>query len=94
MDFPKALQRVDNNFESILEIMRLRKTPEDVDSVYNLLMTINTIIDYFIEREDEKLKIAVSYFPICEEYAQEFRAKTLLYSKWGFIQIMIGKNLL
>lgn len=71
MDFPKALQRVDNNFESILEIMRLRKTPEDVDSVYNLLMTINTIIDYFIEREDEKLKIAVSYFPICEEYAQE-----------------------
>ena len=61
MDFPKALQRVDNNFESILEIMRLRRTPEDVDSVYNLLMTINIIIDYFIDREDEELKVAVSY---------------------------------
>ena len=71
MDFPKALQRVDNNFESILEIMRLRRTPEDVDSVYNLLMTINIIIDYFIDREDEELKVAVSYFPIYEDYAQE-----------------------
>ena len=83
MDFPKALQRVDNNFESILEIMRLRRTPEDVDSVYNLLMTINTIIDYFIEREDEELKIAVSYFPICEEYAQEL-CEDFVVLKMGF----------
>ena len=83
MDFSKALKRFDNNFESILEIMRLRRTPEDVNSIYNLLKTINIIIDYFIEREDDKLKIAVSYFPICDEYAQEL-CEDFVVLKMGF----------
>lgn len=71
MDFRNALQSRDSNFESILEIMKLRKNPEKIDSVRNLLLTTNLILNFFMNREDETLKIPVIYFPICEEYAQE-----------------------
>jgi len=71
MDFSKALQIVDNNFESILEIMKLRKAPEDIDKVRNLLLTINIIIDYFVDREEDDLKIGVVYIPLCDDIAQE-----------------------
>ena len=71
MDFNKALQTVDSNFESILEIMKLRRNPKDIDSVRNLLLTINIIIDYFLDREDNDLKIPVAYFPECSEETQE-----------------------
>lgn len=71
MNFSKALQIVDNIFESILEIMKLRKAPEDIERVRNLLLTINIIIDSFIDREDDELKIGVVYFPLCDDLAQE-----------------------
>lgn len=71
MDFKKALQTIDTNFESILEIMKLRNEPEQVNSVRNLLLTANLILDYFMNREGEELKIAVAYFPVCSEFAQE-----------------------
>lgn len=51
MDFNKALYNVDSTFESILEIMKLRKSSEEIDSVRNLLLTVNLIIDYFLNRE-------------------------------------------
>lgn len=44
MDFRNALQSRDSNFESILEIMKLRKNPEKIDSVRNLLLTTNLIL--------------------------------------------------
>lgn len=46
-------------------------------------MTINIIIDYFIDREDEELKVAVSYFPIYEDYAQEL-CEDFVVLKMGF----------
>ena len=71
MDFQKALQTLDTNFESILEIMKLRNEPEKVDSVRNLLVVVNLILEYFMNREEDELKIPVVYFPISQEYAQE-----------------------
>lgn len=71
MDFNKALNIVDSNFESILEIMKLRKTPEEVDSVRGLLFTVNLVIDYYLNRENEELKIPIVYFPVCNAYSQE-----------------------
>ena len=76
MDFNKALQTVNNDFENIIEIMKLRRTPEGIDTVRNLLLTINIIIDYYLNREDDAIKIPVVYFPECEidtqEIAEEF----------------------
>ena len=83
MDFNKALQTVDSNFESILEIMKLRRNPKDIDSVRNLLLTINIIIDYFLDREDNDLKIPVAYFPECSEETQEI-AEDFVCLKMGF----------
>ena len=71
MDFNKALSTHDSDFESILEIMKLRRVPEEVDAVRNLLLTVNLIIDYFINREDDELRVPVVYFPICKPYSQE-----------------------
>ena len=71
MDFKKALKTFDSNFESILEIMKLRKEPEMIDAVRNLLLVVNLILEYFMNREDDELKIPVIYFPISQEYAQE-----------------------
>lgn len=71
MEFKKALQLFDSNFESILEIMKLRKEPSMVDSVRNLLFVVNQVLEYFMNREEEHLKIPVVYFPISQEYAQE-----------------------
>ena len=44
MDFNKALSTHDSDFESILEIMKLRRVPEEVDAVRNLLLTVNLIL--------------------------------------------------
>ena len=71
MDFKKALQTIDSNFESILEIMKLKKEHELVDSVRNLLLVVNLVLEHFMNRKDEELKIPVIYFPICHEYTQE-----------------------
>lgn len=71
MDFYKALNTYDSDFESILEIMKLRRLPEMVDSVRNLLLTVNLIIDYFINREGNELRIPIIYFPTCQPFSQE-----------------------
>lgn len=71
MDFNKALQINDSDFESILEIMKLRESHEDIEAIRNLLLTVNLIIDYFIDREDGELRIPVVYFPTCESYSQK-----------------------
>lgn len=83
MDFKKALNIVDSNFESILEIMKLRKTPEEVDSVRGLLLVVNLVIDYYLNREDEELKIPIVYFPVCNAYSQEL-CEDFICLKFGF----------
>lgn len=71
MDFFKALQNDDPEFENILKIMKLKRIPEEVDSVRYLLLTVKSVIDYNLNREDNSLRISVVYFPICNEFAQE-----------------------
>ena len=83
MNFNRALQQTTHNFENILKIMKLRKNPEDVDSVRNLLLTVDLIIDYYLNRDSDSLKIAVSYFPVCNETAQEL-CEDYVTLKFGF----------
>lgn len=83
MDFKRALQQTTHNFESILEIMKLRRNPEDVDSVRNLLLTVDLIIDFYLNRESDSLNIAVSYFPVSNETAQEI-CEDFVTLKFGF----------
>lgn len=71
MDFKKALQTFDSNFENILEIMKIKKDPEMVYSVRKVLLVVNLVIEHFLNREDDELKIPIIYFPISQEYAQE-----------------------
>lgn len=84
MDFNRALQQTTHNFENILEIMKLgRKNPEEVESVRNLLLTVDLIIDFYLNRETESLRIIASYFPICNEIAQEI-CEDFITIKFGF----------
>lgn len=71
MKFNEALTISDHNFENILKIMKLKRESYVIDSLRNLLCTINLIIEHYLNKEDDQLKIIVSYFPICNEYAQE-----------------------
>ena len=93
MDFNKALYNVDSTFESILEIMKLRKSSEEIDSVRNLLLTVNLIIDYFLNREDDQLKIPVVYFPVCEAYSQRL-CEDFVCLKFGFFADQNRKSFL
>ena len=83
MDFNRALQQTTHNFESILRIMKLRRDPEDVESVRNLLLTVDLIIDYYLNRDSDSLRISVSYFPISNEIAQEI-CEDFVTIKFGF----------
>jgi hypothetical protein len=96
MEFKKALQTVDSNFEDILRILKLKHIPEEVDSARNILLTVNLIIDYYTNRDDDSLKLAVAYFPICEEYFQglceEFVCVKLgLYSSQDWKSVVCNK---
>ena len=91
MDFDRALQRTDADFESILEIMKLRKDPWEIESVRNLLLTVNKIIDYYINRDEDSLKISVAYFPIVNDYAQEL-CEDFVVLKMGFYTNHEWKN--
>lgn len=93
MDFNKALYNVDSTFESILEIMKLRKSSEEIDSARNLLLTVNLIIDYFLNREDDQLKIPVVYFPVCEAYSQRL-CEDFVCLKFGFFADQNRKSFL
>ncbi len=72
MDLNKALNIVDSSFESILEIMKLRNAPEEVDSIRNILLTVNLVIDYYLNRETDDLKIPVVYFPVCNPCVKNY----------------------
>ena len=71
MKFKEALTITDHNFENILKIMKLKRDSQQIESLRNLLCTINHIVDYYLDNDNDQLKVIVSYFPICSEFAQE-----------------------
>lgn len=71
MKFKEALTISDHNFYNILEIMKLKRDPHQIDSLHNVLCTINHIVDYYLDKDDDQLNVVVSYFPVCSEFAQE-----------------------
>ena len=71
MKFEEALNITDHNFENILEIMKLKRDSQQIESLRKLLCTINHIVDFYLEKDDDELKVIVSYFPLCSEFAQE-----------------------
>ena len=91
MDFEKALLTVDTNFESILEIIKTQRTPEEIGATRNLLLTINLIIEYYLNREDNSLKIPIVYFPLCNQSSQEI-AEEFVCLKLGLYTSKVWKN--
>lgn len=71
MTFTKALQTFGLDMKSILDIMKLRRDPEEIDALCDLLITVNLITDHYLNRKDDSLRITTVYFPVCNEKAQE-----------------------
>lgn len=91
MEFNKILQLQDSNFESILEIMKLKKNANEVEAVRNLLCVTNYVIDCFMDRDDDDLKIPVVYFPISTNLAQEL-CEDFVVLKMGMFSSKSWKN--
>ena len=71
--FKQAIEASDPIFESILNIMKIGRGDDrfDIDKERRFLSVVNQILDYYIDREGDSLKIPVTYFPICNEDSQE-----------------------
>ncbi len=68
----KSVKKTDSVFESILQIMQIGKSDAhfDIDKERVFLSVVNQILDYYICRSDDSLKIQTVYFPICNENSQ------------------------
>ena len=63
--FDQAIETKDPVFENILEIMKIgRRDNHNIDNERYFLLVVNLIIDYYIGRDDNSLKIPVIYFPV------------------------------
>lgn len=71
--FKQAIEVSDPVFESILQIMKIGCGGNrfDIDKERSFLSIVNQILDYYIGRCDNSLKIPVVYFPICNENSQK-----------------------
>lgn len=71
--FKQAIEASDPIFESILNIMKIGRGENrfDIDKNRKFLSIVNQVLDYYIDREEDSLKIPVTYFPICNEDSQE-----------------------
>lgn len=71
--FKQAIEASDPIFESILNIMKIGRGDDrfDIDKERSFLSVVNQIVDYYIQRNDQSLRIPVVYFPICNENSQE-----------------------
>ena len=71
--FKQAIEASDPIFESILQIMKIGRGEDrfDINKERRFLSVVNQILDYYIDREGDSLKIPVTYFPICNEDSQE-----------------------
>ena len=71
--FNQAIEVSDPIFESILQIMKIGRGEDrfDINKERKFLSVVNQILDYYIGREGDALKIPVIYFPICNENSQE-----------------------
>ena len=84
MDFKQALEKRTPIFDSIIDIMKSgRNTPEETDGVYKFLIVVNQIIDYYLDRNDDTLKIPIVYFPMCDDISQEL-CEEFVALKFGF----------
>ena len=91
MEFYKFFNQTDSIFKSILDIMQLKRDPEEIEAVYNILLTINKILDFYIEREDDTLKVIVAYFPLCNSFTQEL-CEEFIVLKLGLFSDSLIKN--
>lgn len=71
--FKQAIEASDPIFESILQIMKIGRGEDrfDINKERRFLSVVNQVLDYYIDREGDSLKIPVTYFPICNEDSQE-----------------------
>lgn len=71
--FKQAIEASDPIFESILNIMKIGRGDDrfDIEKERSFLSVVNQIIDYYVQRDDQSLRIPVVYFPICNENSQE-----------------------
>lgn len=71
--FKQTIEASDPIFESILNIMKIGRGDDrfDIDKERSFLSVVNQILDYYIDREGDSLKIPVTYFPICNEDSPE-----------------------
>lgn len=83
--FRQAIETKDPVFESILQIMKIGRGEDhfDVDKERSFLAVVNQILDYYIGRSDDTLKIPVVYFPICNENSQKL-CEEFVAIKLGF----------
>lgn len=83
--FKQAIEASDPIFESILNIMKIGRGDDrfDIDKERSFLSVVNQIVDYYIGREGDALKIPVVYFPICNENSQEL-CEEFVTIKLGF----------
>lgn len=71
--FRQAIEANDPIFEKILLIMKIgrRQGESEIDKERGFLSVVNQVLDYYICRSGDLLKIPVLYFPICNENSQE-----------------------
>ena len=83
--FNQAIEVSDPIFESILQIMKIGRGEDrfDINKERKFLSVVNQILDYYIGREGDALKIPVVYFPICNENSQEL-CEEFVTIKLGF----------
>lgn len=83
--FNQAIEVSDPIFESILQIMKIGRGEDrfDINKERKFLSVVNQILDYYIDREGDALKIPVVYFPICNENSQEL-CEEFVTIKLGF----------
>ena len=71
--FKQAIEASGPILESILNIMKIGRGDDrfDIEKERSFLSVVNQIIDYYVQRDDQSLRIPVVYFPICNENSQE-----------------------
>lgn len=84
-NFRQAIETIDPVFERILQIMMIGRGEGrfEIDKERSFLSVVNQILDYYIGREGNSLKIPVVYFPICNENSQEL-CEEFVAIKLGF----------
>ena len=83
--FNQAIEVSDPIFLFLFQIMKIGCGEDrfDINKERKFLSVVNQILDYYIGREGDALKIPVVYFPICNENSQEL-CEEFVTIKLGF----------